>query len=255
MMMATPRSRSTDQRYYGVAEAIVTDVNDPQKQGRVKLKFPWFDPNMESEWCRVRQFYAGDNYGAFFIPEAGDEVLVSFIHGDMRLPIILGGLYNGVDKPPTFRDGSTKDQKMIRTKGKHEILMDDSNGEKRIRIKTESSNVVDLSDKDQRVTVQTSGGQSVVLEDQGNKVTIKTKTGQTIIVEPGKITLEATSIVMSGTDIKLGGAAAAQSLVLGELFLTAFNTHTHICNLPTLPSGPPVPPLTPAVLSKISKTS
>src|SRR5262245_64193000 len=97
MSAMMPRSRSTDQRYYGVAAARVTYVNYTQELGRVKLKFPWFDQNMETEWCRVRQFYAGNQYGAFFIPEVGDEVLVSFIHGDMRLPIILGGLYNGKD--------------------------------------------------------------------------------------------------------------------------------------------------------------
>jgi phage baseplate assembly protein gpV len=43
---------------------------------------------------------AGSNYGFYFMPEVGDEVLVAFIQGDMRLPVILGGLYNGVDKPP-----------------------------------------------------------------------------------------------------------------------------------------------------------
>jgi len=235
-MPATPRSRSTDQRYYGVAEGLVTNVDDPQKLGRVKLKFPWFDPQMESEWCRVRQFYAGNDYGAFFIPEVGDEVLVAFIHGDMRLPIILGGLYNGKDKPPSSRQGSTKDEKLIRTKGKNEILMDDSSGKKKIRIKTEA-------------------GQTVEMEDTGNKITIKTATGQSIIIEPGKITLEATQIILSGSDIKLGGAGATQPVVLGQALLAAFNAHTHISNIPTLPTGPPVPPLTPAVLSTISKTS
>lgn len=234
-MMTTPRSRSTDQRYYGVVEAIVTDVDDPQKLGRVKLKFPWFDKEMETEWCRVRQFYAGNDYGAFFIPEAKTEVLAAFIHGDMRLPIILGGLYNGVDKPPSYREGKTNDEKLIRTKGKNEILMVDTENKKRIRIKTEA-------------------GQTVELEDSGNKITIKTATGQTITIEPGKITLDAATIVLSGTDVQLG-TAAAQSVVLGEALLTAFNAHTHVCNLPTLPSGPPVPPLTPAVLSKISKTA
>jgi len=235
-MPNTPRSRSTDQRYYGVAEGLVTDVDDPQKLGRVKLKFPWFDPDMESEWCRVRQFYAGNDYGAFFIPEVGDEVLVAFIHGDMRLPIILGGLYNGKDKPPTFREGSTKDEKMIRTKGENEILMVDTNGQKEIKIKT-------------------AGGQTVDLEDASNKITIKTSTGQSIIIEPGKITLEATQIILSGSDIKLGGAGAAQSVVLGQALLAAFNAHTHVSNIPTLPTGPPVPPLTPAVLSTVSKTA
>src|SRR5688572_28993399 len=107
------RSRSTDQRYYGVAEAIVTDVNDPEQEGRVKLKYPLFDDNTVSDWARVRQLYAGKGYGTFFIPEVDDEVLVAFVHGDMKMPIVLGGLYNGSDKPSMFRDDST-DPKLIR---------------------------------------------------------------------------------------------------------------------------------------------
>ena len=107
------RTRSTDKRFYGVVEGIVTSVDDSDgKEGRVKVQFPWFDHQMETEWCRVRQFYAGNGYGAFFVPEVNDEVLIAFIHGSMRRPIILGGLYNGKDKPPTYRsaavDGSSR---------------------------------------------------------------------------------------------------------------------------------------------------
>ena len=96
-MSEASRSRSTDQRYYGVVEGIVTQVRD---DGVAKVKFPCFHDEMESEWCRIAQFFAGPNHGAFFIPEVNSEVLVAFIHGDMRLPIIVGGLYNGVDRPP-----------------------------------------------------------------------------------------------------------------------------------------------------------
>src|ERR1044072_5241274 len=109
-MSGESRTRTTDKRFYGVYEAIVTAVNDTE--GRVRVKFPWFDDQMETELARVRQAYAGNGYGAFFIPEVGDEVLVAFIQGDMRLPIILGGLYNGKDQPPTNRSDAI-DQKMI----------------------------------------------------------------------------------------------------------------------------------------------
>jgi len=168
-MNAVPRARSTDQRYYGVAEALVTDVNDPQKLGRVKLKLPWFDPDMETEWCRVRQFYAGNQYGAFFLPEVGDEVLVAFIHGDMRLPIILGGLYNGQDKPPTHR-AKNKDEKMIRTKGGHRIIFDDTSGSEKISIvdaKDENSIVIDTVANS--ITVKSSKGK-LVFEGQGIEI-------------------------------------------------------------------------------------
>src|SRR5438477_11815418 len=127
-MSAVSRTRSTDKRFYGVVQGVVTEVNDTDGQeGRVKVQFPWFDDQMETEWCRVRQFYAGNGYGAFFIPEVGDEVLVAFTHGDMRLPIILGGLYNGKDKPPSYRSDS-KDEKMFRTKLGHQLTFFDTQG-------------------------------------------------------------------------------------------------------------------------------
>jgi uncharacterized protein involved in type VI secretion and phage assembly len=247
-------------------------VLDKGKEGRVQVKFPWFDEQLATEWCRVRQAYAGNGYGAFFVPEVGDEVLVAFIQGDMRFPIILGGLYNGQDKPPTART-EQQDQKMIRTKGKHEILLDDSPGEKRVRIKTEKGHTVDLNDQEQKITITSKENHSVTLDDQGKKATIKTSGGPKVEIDDaakkitidtngksitidgnsGTITLQGMTIVLSGTSIKLGGDSASQSLVLGEALLLAFNTHTHVA--PFGPTGPPLPPLTPAVLSKISKTS
>jgi phage baseplate assembly protein gpV len=96
-MSATSRSRTTDQRYYGIAEALVTEVRN---DGYVKLTYPWFNEDMVSEWARVAQFFAGPDHGAFFIPEVGSEVVVAFIHGDMRFPVVMGGFFNGVDHPP-----------------------------------------------------------------------------------------------------------------------------------------------------------
>jgi uncharacterized protein involved in type VI secretion and phage assembly len=273
-MTTVARSRTTDRRYYGVVEALVTAVEDDQgKEGRVKLKFPWFDDRMETEWCRVRQFYAGNGYGAFFVPEVGDEVLVAFIHGDMRLPVVLGGLYNGADKPPTHR-ARDRDQKLIRTRAGHEVLLDDTSGKERVRITTKAGHSADLSDQDKKIAVQTSGGhsltlddqgqqvslktsggQSVVLNDQSGSVTIQTSGGQSITLQAGTATITATSVVLSGTSIKLGGDAATQSLVLGELLMAAYNAHTHTCTAPGFPSGPPLIPLTAAQLSQVSKTS
>lgn len=235
-MSFTARASSADKRFYGVAVAIVTAVNDDKEQeGRVKVRFPWLDDSMETEWCRVAQIYAGNGYGAFFIPEVDDEVLVAFDHGDLHLPIILAGLYNGQDKPPSHR-AANRDQKLIRTKGRHELLFDDSGGQERVRIKT-------------------SAGHSVDLDDAGKKVTIRTASGETVTLEAGSVKLSATSVTLDAASVALGGSAAAHALVLGDLLLGMFNSHTHICTAPGLPSAPPLPLLTPAVLSTTSKTS
>ena len=143
------------------------------------------------------QPYAGNGYGAVFVPEKGDEVLVAFVHGDMRFPIVLGGLYNGIDKPPTDRTAS-QDQKLIRTKHGHQVLLDDSPGQEAIR-------------------VTTAGGRELILDDVSGTVAV---TGSGV-----KITLEDSgTVTVQGADghrrgrcrSTLGSAAAALSPILGE---------------------------------------
>jgi len=165
------RIHATDERFYGLYEGIVTSVKDDSRTGRVKIKFPWYDNKTEYE-CRVRQFYAGKDFGAFFIPEPQTEVLVAFIQGDMRFPVILGGLYNGKDKPPTFRDDD-KDEKMIRTKGGHQITLDDTKGSEKI------------------VILDKSGNNSLVIDSNGDSITITAKSGKLTLKASGGIEIKS----------------------------------------------------------------
>jgi uncharacterized protein involved in type VI secretion and phage assembly len=231
MTRAAPRARSTDQRYYGVVEAIVVE-NEGDDEGRIKVKFPWFDGSSVTDWCRVSQLYAGGGYGSVFVPEKDDEVLVAFVHGDMRFPIVLGGLYNGVDKPPTARTEG-RDQKIIRTKHGHEILLDDTQGKAAVRVKSAAGHVFEMDDEGKAVRITAAEGGSVTVTAQGD------------------ITLKAPKVTIDSPSIDLGGSAT-EPLVLGNQLLTAFNTHTH----PSAagPTGPPTPPLTPAVLAKKART-
>lgn len=90
---------SPGQPIHGVAIGIVADNNDPDKLGRVKVKLPWLDNDYESFWARVAFHGAGKDRGMVILPEVNDEVLVAFEHGDARRPYVLGGLWNGKDKP------------------------------------------------------------------------------------------------------------------------------------------------------------
>jgi uncharacterized protein involved in type VI secretion and phage assembly len=227
-----PRSRATDRRYYGVLEAIVDKVEgDPAKEGRVKLRFPRFDGGREvSDWCRVAQLYAGGGYGSFFPPEKGDEVLVAFVQGDMRIPIVLGGLYNGQDKPATSRDGG-KDQKLIRTRGGHQVLLDDTSSDKAVRITT-------------------AAGHAVHLDDTGNQVVVETPKGRVKITlaDGGTVTVSATTVKIEARTIELGAPGATEPAVLGNALMTLFNTHTHTLAAPVpIPTTPPIVPMTPAL--------
>lgn len=273
-MTALVRSESCDKRYYGVVEGIVVDVNDPDKEGRIKVKMPFFDDETVTEWCRVRQLYAGPGYGTFFVPEVGDEVLISFVHGDLRLPVIMGGLYNGEDKPPTHR-ADDLDQKMIRTRAGHQITMDDTPGEHRVTVETVAGHVVDMNDKDKVVSATTtdghelrlddqgkeiscvtSGGHQVVMSDSGKQIDIKTSGGEsiTLAVSGSTITIKGATVTVDASSILLGGMGASEPVVLGNMMMLLFNTHVHTTTAPGSPTSPPITPMTPAQLSVVTKT-
>ncbi len=79
---------------------IVTNNQDPLGLGRIRVKFPTLTNEHESNWARMVQIGAGLNRGFDCLPEIGDEVLVGFEHGDIHRPYIIGGVWNGLDKPP-----------------------------------------------------------------------------------------------------------------------------------------------------------
>lgn len=91
------------------AIVIAPDGDDfaTDTHGRIKVQFHWeqFNPPSTSQamqrcWVRVAQPWAGDRWGAMFLPRKGQEVLVDFLNGDPDKPIVVGGLYNGKSKPP-----------------------------------------------------------------------------------------------------------------------------------------------------------
>jgi uncharacterized protein involved in type VI secretion and phage assembly len=199
-------AHQADQYYYGVMQAVVVDNEDPLGEGRVRLTYPWLNQSMETEWCRVCQTYAGSGYGSLWVPEKNDEVLVACVHGDLNEAVVLGGLYNGKDKPASKREKAPGlDQKLFRTKGKHQLLLDDSQNDKKIEMKSSAGHSLLLDDKQgqQKAQLNSNGGQSVTLDDQNNKLVIDTGIGQSITMEKtgGAVTIST----LAGQSVKLDG--------------------------------------------------
>ena len=87
----------------------VTSVKDPQNRNRVQVRIYNTDGAGDQDapvWARVAVPFAGGNRGAFFIPNVGDEVVLVFLSGDPRFPIVIGGLWNGKDTAPETLGGS-----------------------------------------------------------------------------------------------------------------------------------------------------
>jgi uncharacterized protein involved in type VI secretion and phage assembly len=123
---------------FGVEIAEVTNVQDPDKLGRVKVRFPRLPNGPESDWARVAQPAAGAGRGFYWIPEVNDEVLVAFELGNANRPFVIGALWNGVDKPMSAAYNDQNTTRMIQTKSGHQIVLEDKPGEEKIVIADKS---------------------------------------------------------------------------------------------------------------------
>ncbi|NLS75685.1 MAG: phage tail protein [Chloroflexi bacterium] len=118
-------------RIPGVVIGLVRSLDDPEGLGRVQVAFPWLGEGApEGNWARIAAPLAGPGRGQQFMPEVDDEVLVAFEHGEIRMPYILGYLWNGVDRPP--RDDPQK--RAIQTVSGHVLEFDDTTGSEKITL-------------------------------------------------------------------------------------------------------------------------
>jgi uncharacterized protein involved in type VI secretion and phage assembly len=181
--LATGSRRGERGGVRGVVPAIVSNVDDPDGLGRIKISFPWLADKAESHWARVAMAGAGNERGLVMLPEVGDEVIVAFDHGDPRLPYVIGGLFNGQDKLPVkpVDGGKIVSRAVVSRKG-HRI---------------------ELHDEDDAITIATGdGSHRVVLDQKNSKVIIET-TGDVEVKSKAKIAVNASSGMTVETSGKL----------------------------------------------------
>jgi len=185
--LLTPAQQGT--RFYGVTVGVVTNNQDPDKLGRVKVHFPWLSPEDESAWARVLAPMAGKDRGIFFLPEVDDEVLVAFEHGQVEFPYVLGALWNGKDTPPETNDDGKNDKRVLKSRSGHLIRLDDNADQAKIEIIDKTRN------------------NSMVFDASANTITIKAQGGITLTSD-GDITLEAKGqVVIKGQSLSVESTA------------------------------------------------
>jgi len=193
----------------GVVPAIVTNLEDPDNLGRVKVKYPWLDADTESFWVRFAAPMAGAERGIMYLPEVDDEVLIAFEHGDMHRPYIIGSLWNSTDKPPLPNSEAVSGGKVVRriikTRSGHVIELDDTEGEEKIiiRDKTEANEMI-IDSAENSMTINVEGdfkvvakGKIILESTKDMSLTSKAKfdvssTGNTTIDSKGNLDAKAT---------------------------------------------------------------
>ncbi len=131
--------------------AVVVDNNDPDSMGRVKVQFSWMSQG-ETPWIRQIIPYAGSDKGVYFVPEIGEEVMVTFEGNNAEKPTVIGSLYNGSNTPDSFAD-SNNDIKGIRTRSGHIIELNDKDGSETITIKDKEGNTIEMNTANKEITI------------------------------------------------------------------------------------------------------
>jgi len=196
----TLSGKGPEARLYGVTVGVVTNNQDPDGLGRVKVKLPWLSDDVESHWARVVTPMAGNDRGLFFLPEVDDEVLVAFEHGSPEFPYVLGALWNGKDKAPESNDDGENNMRTIKSRSGHVVRLDDTDGSEKIEI------------------VDGSGANSVVISTADNTITITADADITIESGSGKLILSGNGIeIKSQADVKVEAGANMDLKASGQL--------------------------------------
>jgi Rhs element Vgr protein len=184
----------------GLQTGIVTKIDsDPDNEFRVQVEIPILGAEGESVWARLSTFYNGNGFGAFFMPELNDEVILGFMNDDPRFPVILGSVYSSsIAAPETPDEGNTI--KTIITQSKLQLKFDDEN--KVITILTPGGNTMVFSDEDQGITITDQSGNTVIMAPDG--VTVESKSDLTLKAANG-VTIQGATIDITGdTSISAG---------------------------------------------------
>lgn len=196
----------------GLQIGVVTDLEDPEVEHRVKVRLPIISTQEEGIWMRIATLDAGDSRGTFFRPEINDEVIVGFIFNDPNNPVILGMLHSSALPAPLTASNDNHEKGYVSRSAMKMIFNDD---EKSYKLETPGGKKITLSDNDGIVKVEDENGNTITMESSG--VTVESASSLTLKAATD-ITLEAVNIILSpssqfsvgvgGSEIKVGGGSA-----------------------------------------------
>jgi len=196
-------------RIYEPVIGIVTDLQDPDKLFRVKVKIPALSTQDNTWWAPVISEGAGKDRGWYFLPELDDEVLVMFEHGDIARPLIIGALWNGKDKPHENNQSGDNPRRTFKSVKGNTIVFDDKDGK------------IIISDGDGKGQITIEDAKIIIEAKQGD-LALQAPSGNTAIVcKDADLGANSACEVVSTQTVKLGSDAAANIKASSMMQLTS----------------------------------
>jgi uncharacterized protein involved in type VI secretion and phage assembly len=183
--------------YFGVYPAIVTDIVDTKRLGRIEVRFPWLGRDGDRDvraWATLCTPYADDNQGIEVLPAEGTQVVVAFEAGNLQRPYIIGSTWNGKETLPQAPDAANN-IRLWRTRADSRLEFDDSSPAK--------------------VTLRMKSGHKVVLDDAAQEVTIEHATGTVVRLTTTSVDINAKlSVNVTATQVNVTAALASFSSIV-----------------------------------------
>jgi uncharacterized protein involved in type VI secretion and phage assembly len=206
----------------GVQLAQVISLDDPERLNRVKVRLAAVSGTEGQEgelWARVATLFAGNDRGAFWMPDVQDEVVVAFVQGDSRMPIVLGGLWNGSSRSPETLDPANN-LKVVRSRNGNRIVLDDTSGREKVIIETPGGNRITLADgASDAVTIEDSFGNSTTMA--GGGVTVRTPS--VLKIEAGaKVEVTAAMVQVNAAMSRFSGVVQCDTLVTNAVVSASY---------------------------------
>jgi uncharacterized protein involved in type VI secretion and phage assembly len=209
----------------GAFLATVINVQDPGNLNRVQVRVYNADGINDQNgpvWARVAVPFAGGSRGAFFIPNVGDEVIVVFLSGDSRFPVVIGSLWNGHDSAPDQigGDGSSVDRWTITGKAGTKIaIIEDSSGPT-IQFTTPGQLTGKMTDSDGSIEFSDSSQTSVRIDSSG--VTINAPTAQVQVTAASSMSITAPQLSVNSAMSTFSGIVQCQVMQATTVVATTY---------------------------------
>jgi len=201
--------------------ARVTSLDDPDSLNRVQVRLLAFDDVAQQDapmWARVVTPFAGKDRGTFFLPDVDDEVLVVFVQGDPRHPLVIGGLWNGNATAPADISGGKNRYKRIKSKNGIVITLDDQDGQETLQLETPGGCKLTLKDGPGTCTLEDSNGNSVKLESAGITVQASAK----VTVQASSVAVSAGMVTVDAGMSKFSGVVQCDTLISNSVVSSSY---------------------------------
>ena len=206
----------------GVFLARVTDLADPDNRGRIQVRLHGADGVAGHDaplWAMLVAPFAGDQRGAWWVPDVGDLVAVAFVQGDARLPLVLGGLWHGAAAPPESMDGASANKlKVVRSRNGVKITLDDSDGQEKLKLETPGGQKLELTDGPGRCELADSNGNRIVLEASGIRIEASAK----VSVQAAQVDVSAGMVKVDAGMSKFSGVVQCDTLISNAVVSSSY---------------------------------